>query len=144
MKSKRNLTANDLLRIWGLMYATGDLKDVIRKVGTGEEGGLDEEQTAKAYVETCPGFHEALPVLRWKYVHFREPEDFDPCLPGETLEGALKRQEMHSALGLARRQVGSWVHDRFLNALIDKTRREPFVHFEEVEERFSALRCQPA
>lgn len=130
----REWTASLLLENWGLIYDGGALRDVIRRVGTGEQEAVDEEQLAATYVETCPGFRNALPVLRFVYVYHHRPEEFDPCLPGESLEAALKRQEWHSAVGLTRKQVGPWVHDKFLNALIDQTRVRPFTFSKQIEE----------
>lgn len=140
MRVKRERTASELLTIWGLLYAGGNLRDAIRKVGTGEESGLDEEQLAADYVMRTPGYFQALPVLRHVHVEYRHIRSFDPCLPWESLQDALERLEWRFLRGVERHQVGQIMYGDFLRTLIDRTRAEPFYYYEEVAETVLPLR----
>lgn len=118
--------AKSFMFLWGLQYAAGQLRDVIRRESEGGPEATDEEVQKAIYVELTPGYHVAKPVLVHVYARFHEPQDFDPCLPGESLTDALERLGWRSAMGLSRRQVGPWVHDRFILALESKMAKTPF------------------
>lgn len=142
MRVKRTRTASELLTIWGLLYSQGQLRDIIKRVGTGEDQGIDEEQLAADYVCKTPGYFRALPVLRHVHVDFHRPHSFDPCLPGESLPDALRRLEWRFLTGIERKHVGPMVYEEFVKGLIDRTRNEPFVYWEEQAEHVLPLRRQ--
>lgn len=146
MRKPKARTASELLMIWGLYTAGGAMRMPLSK-GGGGPSEEDDEALAADYVQTCPGFQIALPVLRYRYVHAHPESDlplFDPTMPGERLDEALLRLGWGDLQGAFKREIGPIVHQRFLNSLIDKTKAKPFLYFEKVEAHVLPLRTQMA
>lgn len=120
-----------LLEAWGLR-AFGALTTPW-KVLTGGTAISDDESQAAWYVEHTEGFERARDVLAWRYRFCRELVDFPVRDPGETLVRALLRRSWGAMLGRRPYQIARAIHDEFLDALVERVRREPFRPIRPVE-----------
>lgn len=122
------LTAKQMLEIWGLRVSGGSMKDPLAK-STGGKAGPDDELALVYYVEATPGFFEAQSVLLHKYAHFKPLAQYRYRRPGESLFGASCRHgQAHLAkAGMNELALTKALHKKFVYALIAKMAEKPFM-----------------
>ena len=122
------LTAKEMLEIWGLRVSSGSMKDPLAK-STGGKAGPDDELALVLYVETVPGFFEAQPVLLHKYAHFKPLATYRYRRPGETLFGAASRhgQAQLARAGMDELALTKALHRKFAANLVAKLTEKPFM-----------------
>lgn len=142
-----SLTPGEMLEIWGLVTVYGRLKSAGPRSSFGGATGMDEGAVVKRYVEGAPLFDESRPVLLWHYGYGQPLAAFDPLavlnrglreanlrLPLERQEAlartpreALMRLGWGFLLGVRTEKIGEQVLERFLEQMVDRLRREPYV-----------------
>lgn len=120
------MTPIQLLELWGLRCGA-PLKTAGLGTQKGEGEGFDETLVAVRYVESTHEFELCREVLVHRYVHGLNLESFRVAGPGEQLTRALYRRQWGFVLGAPPKDVAGKILDRFIDNLIERMRREPFI-----------------
>jgi hypothetical protein len=114
-----------LLETWGL-YQGKEMYDGL-STKEGDSDCFSDEQQAAKYVEATPGFMEASHVLQYRYVALKDLRYYRAADPGMDYNSALIRRKWGYCLGYPPALTGHMVHQRFVDALADRVRSQPFL-----------------
>ncbi len=121
---KNELSAEQMLEIWGLRSCGSSLKNPLKPSTWGGRGS-DDELVIVDYVESVPGFGLAKEALVWVFRYGNDPTAFPLVRPGETCATSLIRRQWGMHLGRARQAVCGAVVREFMGLLEERIKQGP-------------------